>query len=216
MNERIEKTLKALEKNNMKPFYAEKKEDIIPIIESLIEKKQTVAFGGSMTLDSLEAVEFIRKGDYNIIDRYAEGITPKERQQKFREAFFANVFLTSSNAITVKGDLVNVDGVGNRVAAMIYGPDSVIVVAGVNKIVDTIEEGFDRIKKIACPKNCVRLGVDSYCSKTGECMSLKNEEHTITSGCDTVGRICCAYTIMAKQRKKDRVKVIICGEELGY
>ena len=215
MNEKIEKVMAALIKNNMLPIYAEKKEDIIPIIEKFINKGQSVAFGGSVTLDSIGAVEFIRNGDYSIIDRYEKDITLEERKKRFKEAFFADVLLTSTNALTLKGDLINVDGIGNRVAAMIYGPESVIVVAGANKIVDSIEDGFDRIKKIACPKNCVRLGIDSYCSKKGECMSMKDEAHTITSGCDG-DRICCAYTILAKQRLKDRIKVIICEEELGY
>lgn len=216
MNDRVEKTLKALENNNMKSFYAEKKEDIIPIIEKLIKKGDSVAFGGSVTLDSIDAVNLIRKGDYTIIDRYAEGISPEERKKRFRDAFFADVFLTSSNAVTVNGDLINVDGVGNRVAAMIYGPDNVIIVAGVNKIVDSIEEGFDRIKKTSAPKNCNRLGISSYCSKAGQCMGLLQKEHTVTSGCKGENRICCDYTVMAYQRSKDRIKVIICGEELGY
>lgn len=216
MNEKIEKTIKALESNNMSAFYAKKKEDIFPIIEKLINKGDSVAFGGSVTLDSIDAVKLIRKGDYAIIDRYAEEITPQERKKRFREAFSANVFLTSTNAITINGDLINVDGVGNRVAAIIYGPDSVIVVAGANKIVDSIDEGFKRIKKIAAPKNCNRLGINSYCSKAGECMGLSLENCEITSGCNGESRICCSYTIISKQRTKDRIKVILCGEELGY
>lgn len=215
MKEKIKATMNGLKENNMLPFYVDKKEEILPLIEKLIDKNSSVAFGGSMTLDAIDAINFIRKGDYNIIDRYAADITPEERKKRFKESFFADVLLTSTNALTVKGDLINVDGIGNRVAAMIYGPESVIVVAGVNKIVDSIEDGFDRIKNVAAPLNCKRLGIGSYCSEKGKCMGLNEENHTITSGCKG-DRICCDYTIMAKQRMKDRIKVIICGEALGY
>lgn len=215
MNDRIKNTMQALRQNNMLPFYVSTKEEIIPLIETLIEKKSSVAFGGSMSLNAIGAVEFIRKGDYNLIDRYEADITPEERKKRLKEAFFADVMLTSTNALTTGGDLINVDGIGNRVAAMIYGPESVIVVAGVNKIVDNIEEGFDRIKKTAAPLNCKRLSVNSYCSKAGECMGLSQENRTITSGCRGE-RICCDYTVMSYQRSKDRIKVIICGDEIGY
>lgn len=215
MNDRIKNTMQALRQNNMLPFYVSTKEEIIPLIETLIEKKSSVAFGGSMSLNAIGAVEFIRKGDYNLIDRYEADITPEERKKRLKEAFFADVMLTSTNALTTGGDLINVDGIGNRVAAMIYGPESVIVVAGVNKIVDNIEEGFDRIKKTAAPLNCKRLSVNSYCSKAGECMGLSQENRTFTSGCRGE-RICCDYTVMSYQRSKDRIKVIICGDEIGY
>lgn len=215
MNDRIKTTMQALRQNNMLPFYVSTKAEIIPLIETLIEKKSSVAFGGSMSLNAIGAVEFIRKGDYNLIDRYEADITPEERKKRLKEAFFADVMLTSTNALTTGGDLINVDGIGNRVAAMIYGPESVIVVAGVNKIVDNIEEGFDRIKKTAAPLNCKRLSVNSYCSKAGECMGLSQENRTITSGCRGE-RICCDYTVMSYQRSKDRIKVIICGDEIGY
>lgn len=215
MNDKIKTTMQALRQNNMLPFYVSTKEEIIPLIETLIEKKSSVAFGGSMSLNAIGAVEFIRKGDYNLIDRYEADITPEERKKRLKEAFFADVMLTSTNALTTGGDLINVDGIGNRVAAMIYGPESVIVVAGANKIVDNIEEGFDRIKKTAAPLNCKRLSVNSYCSKAGECMGLSQENRTITSGCRGE-RICCDYTVMSYQRAKDRIKVIICGDEIGY
>jgi len=216
VNESTLKTIEALKKNNMKPFYVETKEEIIPLIESLMEKGDKVAFGGSVTLSSIDAVEYMKNGGFSVIDRYEDGISPQERKKRFREAFFADVFLTSSNAITTNGDLVNVDGIGNRVAAMIYGPDSVIVVACENKITDSIEDAFDRIKKIAAPKNCQRLGMETYCFAKGECMGLMEENHSITSGCGSENRICCDYTILSKQRAKDRIKVIICKENLGY
>ncbi len=216
MTEQIKNTIEALKKNNMLPFYAEKKEDIMPIIKELIKEGDSVAFGGSVTLDSIGSVEELRNGNYDIIDRYKSDISPEERIKCFKKAFTADVFLTSTNALTVKGELVNVDGNGNRVAAMIYGPDSVIVVAGINKLVKNSEEGFERIKKIAAPKNCVRLGIESYCYYKGSCMALCDSEHSLSDGCKAQGRICCDYVVQGYQRAKDRIKVIICGEALGY
>ena len=216
MTEQIKNTIEALEKNNMMAFYAQTKEDIMPIIKGLIKEGDSVAFGGSVTLDTIGAVDEIRKGNYDIIDRYKPGISPEERVKCFKKAFTADVFLTSTNALTQKGELINVDGNGNRVAAMIYGPDSVIVVAGVNKLVRNSEEGLERIKEIAAPKNCVRLGIESYCFSKGECMALSKEAHSLSDGCFTQGRICCDYVVQGYQRTKDRIKVIICGEALGY
>lgn len=216
MTEQIKITMEYLKKNNMVPFYAEKKEDIMPIIRQLIKEGDSVAFGGSVTLDSIGAVEEIRNGNYNIIDRYKPDISFEERVECFKKAFTADVFLTSTNALTEKGELINVDGNGNRVAAMIYGPDSVIVVVGANKIVKNSEEGFERIKKIAAPKNCKRLGVESFCYNRGECMALCDEAHSLSDGCGATGRICCSYTVQSYQRIKDRIKVIICSESLGY
>ena len=111
----------------------------------------------------------------------------------------------SSNAVTEEGELYNVDGNSNRVAALAYGPDSVIVVAGCNKIVPDIAAAVERVKKIAAPVNATRLHCSTPCAKTGECMN-----------CHSDGRICCNYLVSAQQRHQDRIKVILVGEELGY
>ena len=122
----------------------------------------------------------------------------------------------SSNALTLKGELYNVDGNSNRVAALLYGPESVIVVCGVNKIVENIDEAVKRVKTIAAPKNTVRLHTGSYCENRGECMSLENEGSFMCDGCKGAGRICCNYVVSAQQRHKDRIKVVIVDENLGY
>lgn len=122
-----------------------------------------------------------------------------------REAFFADTYLTSTNALTEEGELYNVDGNGNRVAAMLFGPKQVIVVAGYNKIVADMEAACRRIEKIAAPANVVRLGLSAPCAQTGECMH-----------CHSEGRICCDYVRMGMQRTPGRIKVIIVGEPLGY
>ena len=132
-------------------------------------------------------------------------LTPEQKKQIFRQAFSADVYLMSSNAVTEEGELYNVDGNSNRVAALAYGPDSVIVVAGCNKIVPDIAAAVERVKKIAAPVNATRLHCSTPCAKTGECMN-----------CHSDGRICCNYLVSAQQRHQDRIKVILVGGELGY
>ena len=127
-----------------------------------------------------------------------------------------DTFFTSSNAVTERGELYNVDGNSNRVACIVYGPRQVIMVVGKNKIVPNINAAVERVKKSAAPPNTVRLSCDTPCAKLGECVSLSNENAFICDGCHGESRICCNYVISAQQRHKDRIKVIIVNENLGY
>lgn len=212
----IKKTVENLEKNNMKVFTAKDKSEAVAIFKSLIKKGSAVSVGGSVTLSELGIIDILRSGDYAFLDRYAKSLSADEVKEIFRKSFFSDYYVTSTNAITENGELYNVDGNGNRVAAMIYGPDSVIVIAGTNKIVKDINEANERIKKIAAPKNTVRLSCDTYCSKTGECLSLKDGNGEFTGGCAGNGRICRDYVIMGPQKNKDRIKIILVDESLGY
>ena len=160
--------------------------------------------------------ELLKCGDYNYLDRTVPGLTAEQKQEIYRKAFFADVYLTSANAITENGLLFNTDGNSNRVAAIMYGPTSVVVVAGYNKIVADLDEAFLRLRTVASPKNTVRLNCATPCAKTGKCISLNNENSKFGDGCKSPQRICCNYTVTAQQRNKDRIKVIIVGEELGY
>ena len=214
MNEQIKITMEALKKNNMVPFYAENKEKALEILTSLINENDLIGLGGSMTLKEIGATALVRGGGYNIIDRYDENLTAEERMECLRKALISDVFLTSSNAISEKGELINVDGFGNRGAALVYGPKSVIVVVGKNKIVKNAEEGFKRIKEIAAPKNCQRLAKNNYCAYKNECMAIGGE--SLSDGCKSESRICCSYIVQSYQLIKDRIKVIICNEDLGY
>jgi len=123
----------------------------------------------------------------------------------YRNTFSADVYFTSTNAITEKGELYNVDGNGNRVAAMLYGPDKVIIIAGINKIVENIEEAIKRNERVSAPANCKRLNRATPCVKVGHCIDCSSEE-----------RICNEYTIIRRQGNKDRIHVIFLNEELGY
>ena len=118
--------------------------------------------------------------------------------------------------MTENGELYNVDGNSNRVAAIVFGPKSVICVCGVNKLVKNIDEAIRRVKTKAAPPNTVRLGIETPCAKTGACISLKQEDPDMCAGCHGDGRICCNYVVSAQQRHINRIKVIIIGEEYGY
>lgn len=216
MTEKISKTIKELENNNIKAYYAENCEEAVEIAKGLINKGDVISFGGSVTLKECGIMNLISNGDYTLLDRSKEGLSRDEIEKIFRDSFSADVYFSGTNAITENGELYNVDGNGNRVNAIMFGPKSVIIVAGYNKIVENLDKAVERVKKIAAPKNCVRLSKNTYCAKCGECVSLKLENPQMTDGCDSDDRICRLYTVTGKQKAEKRIKVIIVGEELGY
>ncbi len=204
-----------LKKNNMEFYYAPTAADVCPIVDSLMKEGDTVTHGGSVSMGECGIMELLKSGKYNYLDR-SKAATPEEAKEIYRQAFFADVYISSANAITEDGVLYNVDGNSNRIAAIAYGPDSVIVIAGYNKIVKDLNEAEIRVKREAAPPNCVRLSCETPCAKTGKCVSLSKADRQMSDGCGGDGRICCNYLISAQQRHKGRIKVIIVGEELGY
>ncbi len=216
LEKQIEKVIKALEKNNIQGFYAENSCKAVELVKSLLNKGDIVSFGGSVTLDECGVFDLLKNGDYTLLDRNAEGNTSEDIQRIYRESFSADAYLCSSNAITENGELYNVDGLGNRVTALTFGPKSVIVIAGYNKIVADLDAAIHRVKTVAAPANCLRLNKDTYCAKCGHCASIASGKKEMTDGCDSPDRICRQYVVTAKQPKLGRIKVIIVGEELGY
>ena len=216
MNNTIQKVMKNLEQNQMKPHFVKTKEEVVPLVDSLITEGSLVAVGGSMTLFETNVIDYLHCGKYQFLDRYQEGLNREEIESIYRKTLSADVFLTSANAITEQGELYNVDGNGNRVAALIYGPKSVIVIAGTNKIVPHLEAAVYRVKTIAAPKNAARLHCDTFCNKEGRCVSLLKEHPEMTDGCATSARICCQYHVAARQRQRNRIQVILVDEPLGY
>ena len=214
LEKRINKVGENLRKNNMQFYYAETKEDVAPIVKSLLSKGDTITNGGTVTMAECGLGELLSSPDYNYLDR--SKMTPEEAAELYIKAFSADVYISSSNAITEDGVLYNVDGNSNRIAAIAFGPKSVIIIAGYNKIVRDLNEAEIRVKREAAPPNCVRLDCPTYCKEKGECVSLSKADRQISDGCGGDGRICCNYLISAHQRHKDRIKVIIVGEELGY
>ncbi|MBR2108626.1 MAG: lactate utilization protein [Ruminococcus sp.] len=212
----IKKTMENLQKNNIKPFYVEKKEDVLPLIRTLVNEGDTVSNGGSVTLKQTGVMDELKSGRYNYLDRSREGITPEEIEQVYRDTYSADVYFASSNAITESGYLYNVDGNSNRVSAILYGPKSVVLVCGYNKIVKDLDEAVKRVKTCAAPPNTVRLNCETYCAEKGSCVSMNIDGGEYCDGCHSKDRICCNFVISAQQRHIDRIKVIIVGEELGY
>jgi hypothetical protein len=175
---------------------------------------ETVAVGGSVTLEETGVLQLLRSGDYRFLDRYAPDLTSEERNDVLRQGLLADTFLCSSNAVTRNGELYNVDGRANRVAAMAFGPDKVIVVVGSNKIVDDIPSAVRRVKTVAAPLNTKRLGCKTYCAVNGVCKAVDSD--TYTDGCSSPERICSHFFIAGKQRVVGRICVILVDEPLGY
>lgn len=217
MNERISNVIAALEKNNMQGIYVPCINSIRETVENLLFEDAVICAGGSVSLNESGVWELINSDKYCFLDRNRVGITPKEQQEVFKSCIGADFYFCSANAVTEKGELVNVDGFANRIASIAFGPKKVIMIVGINKMVKDVSEGLLRVKKIAAPKNCVRLGIDNPCAKLGHCISLeKSENPDFADGCNNPRRICVQYLISGRQREKGRITVILCGEELGF
>lgn len=205
MDETIKNTIKSLEKNNMNAFYVDDKKDAIAKVLELVEENSVVGFGGSITIQDLDILKELKdKKNCTILD-WINANSKEEGYELRRDNFKSDVFLASSNAITQNGELINIDGNGNRVAAITFGPNKVIIIAGKNKIVKNKEEGITRIKEIAAPLNAKRLNKKTPCVNTGKCMD-----------CNSPEKICCTTVIHGWQLRKGRINVIIIDEELGY
>ena len=203
----VERTVKALAKNRIPAIYAATKEEAVEVVRGMLHPGEVVTCGGSMTLVESGVRDLLQSGAYQFLDR--EVMDP---QEVYRQTFSADVFLTSANAITEDGELYNVDGNGNRVAALIFGPKRVIVVAGVNKIVRNLDAAIERVKCVAAPANGVRLETRTPCSRMGRCAGC---EGGMTAGCASEKRMCCQYVVTGYQRS-DRIRVVLVGEDLGY
>lgn len=202
---RVEKTIKALEKNCMKGYYVKNENELISLIDSLIADDKLITAGGSMTLAETGVTAHLNEEYKGIFADRASCQNQEEIEEVFRKAYISDTFFASTNAVTENGELYNIDGNGNRVSAMIFGPKQVILVVGTNKIVSDLDEAKTRLEKIACPANTVRLNCDTPCKVVGECQN-----------CHSPARICCSYVTLAQQRKKDRIKVIFINGNYGY
>ncbi len=208
----IETLIKNLEKNNMKAFYVKSADEIVPLVKTLIKKGDTISCGGSVTLSQCSVAELMQSGDYNFLDR-SKAANREETMDIYRRTFSCDAFFCSANAVTQNGELYNVDGNSNRTAALVFGPQKVICIVGINKLVADVPAAVKRVKTVAAPLNAKRLNVNTPCAKTGICCAPDGD---MGSGCACADRICANYVVSAKQRVKDRINVIICGEELGY
>lgn len=196
--------IKSLEKRQMKGYYAKDKKEALSILLSLIPEGSSIGYGGSVSLSEIGALEALSGENYNLIVR-ENAKTAEETEKVFKDILFSDFFLMSSNAITVDGELVNVDGRGNRVAFLAYGPKNVILVCGMNKISPDVDSAIKRIKTVAAPMNAVRLNRSTPCAVTGVC-----------GNCQSPDCICANTVITRRSHINGRINVILVGEELGF
>ncbi|MDD6190465.1 MAG: lactate utilization protein [Firmicutes bacterium] len=202
---KIETIIKNLEKRNMKGYYAENREEALKMLLEMIPEGSSVGKGGSATLDEVGITKVLAEGNYEYLDAFATS-DPEAANAVRRRIFSADYFITSTNAVTLDGKLMNIDGTGNRMAAFIWGPDKVIVVAGLNKIVGSEEDALGRIKCDACPPNGIRLGKKTPCSITGKC-----------GECLSPGNTMCSHIVTTRFSSiNDRIHVILVNESLGF
>ena len=201
-NEKLaKKVIKGLESRNMAGYYAKDKDEALRTALGLIKEGSTVTMGGAMSAHEIGLVEALKKGDYNFVDRDQM----EDKKAAALAAYSADVFLTSTNAMTEDGILVNIDGNANRVSAIAHGPEKVIVIAGMNKVCDDLDGAMKRARSVAAPTNAQRFGIDTPCSKTGSCMDCKSPD-----------TICCQFLITRYSRHKDRIHVILVNDMLGF
>ena len=197
--------VKALEKRHFEAYYVSTAAEAVEKVVELIPKEHTVSWGGAATVDALGIKQRLAQEGIALIDRDTAQ-TPQERQEMLKKALTCGTFLMSSNAISADGQLVNIDGTGNRVAALCFGPDQVIVVAGMNKVAGDLEGAMRRAREVAAPVNAQRFaGLKTPCSVTGLC-----------ADCTGPDSICCQIVTTRICRPAGRIKVVLVGEELGF
>lgn len=196
--------MKKMEKRGFEAYYCPDSASAVKTALSLMEEGSTVTWGGSMTIEECGLIQALNPEKYQIIDR-SKVTDPEGKKACYRQAFSADYYLMSANAITKDGELVNIDGTGNRVAALAYGPDHVIIMVGMNKVEPNLQAAIDRVHNIAAPINAIRLNMNTPCSKTGSCADCLSPD------------CICGQTIITRfNRVRGRIKIILIGEALGY
>ena len=203
MNKTIENTINALNKNNINARYFEDEMSAVETLLNEISLNDSIGIGGSMTISQLDLPQILGKRGNKVYFHWLK-TKPQDMDKARLDASHADVYLTSTNALTQKGQLVNIDGVGNRVSSMIFGPKKVFVVCGVNKIVKDIDDALCRIKENAY-KNARRLKLNTPCAITGKC-----------NDCDSPQRMCNVITIIEKKPNKTNIEVLLINKDLGY
>ena len=199
-----ETMIKKFASRGIDAFYCATSADAVQKIQKLIPEGASVTWGGSVTLSETGILDAVKNGPYHCIDR-AQAKTPEEARALYGKIVCADYFLTSTNAFTADGELVNIDGNGNRVACLISGPAHVIVVTGMNKLAGTVREAVSRVHTAAAPPNCVRLNLKTPCAATGLC-----------GDCQSPDSICCQVVVTRRSRTPGRITVLMVGEELGF
>ena len=196
-----QKVIKGLESRNMKGYYAESKEEALKLALELIPENSSVTMGGAMSAHEIGLVDALKEGNYNFIDRDKA----EDKRAAMLAAYDADYFLTSANAMTEDGVMVNIDGNSNRVSAIAQGPKHVLVIVGMNKICVDVDAAMKRARNVAAPINAQRFGLSTPCAKTGSCMNCKSPD-----------TICCQFLITRFSRHEGRIHVILVNDSLGF
>ena len=196
--------IKNMAKKNLEGYYCATSAEAVEKALSLMPEGASVTWGGSMTLTECGLMDALRTANYEIIDRDTAK-TPEEARVMYSKQVMADYFLMSTNAITIDGELVNIDGRSNRVSCLCWGPQNVIIIAGMNKVAPDVESAIKRVRNMAAPANCVRLNKNTPCAQTGKCGDCYSQES-----------ICSQVLITRRSGAPNRIKVILVGEELGY
>lgn len=199
-----EHMIKKLMERNIQGYYADSKEEALQIALDLIPEGSSVSWGGSMSIGEIGLKDAMCKGNYKVYDR--DSAKDREEKRKIELATYdCDYFLTSANAITEEGVIVNIDGNSNRVSAIAYGPHNVIMIVGMNKVTKDLESAWSRARNEAAPINAQRFGLDTPCCKTGACFD-----------CKTPDTICCQFLVTRYSKHPNRIKVILVNEDLGF
>jgi hypothetical protein len=203
-----EKAKKAVEKlvaHDFRAIYVETKEEAVQEIWKHITPKQKIGVGGSITIRELGILEKLEAQGYTVYNHWKPGLSKESVLETRKSQMTSDIFLSGVNAITLNGELVNIDGIGNRVNSISFGPGKVLLVAGYNKIVEDVQEGIKRIKNVAAPLNARRLNMDVPCAKVGKCVD-----------CNSPNRICRVIVIHERKPSVTDILIILVGEELGF
>ncbi len=195
------KVIKGLESRNMSGYYCADKEEALKKALELIPEGSSVTMGGCMSAHEIGLVQALKEGNYDFIDRDAY----EDKRAAMLAAYDADFFLSSANAITEDGVMINIDGNSNRVSAIAQGPKKVLFIVGMNKVCSDIDGAMKRARNVAAPINAQRFGLSTPCAKTGSCFDCKSPD-----------TICCQFLMTRFSRHKDRIHVILVGDNLGF
>jgi len=199
-----DRVIKGLQSRNMEGYYAKNKEEALKIALSLIPFGSSVGWGGSVSVEEIGLKQAVCEGNYQVINRDAAK-DPEEKRAIELAIFGADYMLCGSNAITEDGELVNIDGYGNRVAGIICGPQNVLMIVGLNKVCKTLQDAISRAQNTAAPINTKRFPIDTPCNTNGACAKCKSEQ-----------TICCQYVVTRFSKIKGRIKIILVNDSLGF
>ena len=199
-----ETLIKNLDKRGMEAYYVDNKDDALKMALRFVTPGSSVSWGGSMSINEIGLIPALKAWDCTVLDRTVPK-TEEEKKEFFGKVAVCDYYFMSTNAITMDGELVNIDGTGNRVASLIFGPSNVVIIAGMNKVADNLESAVDRARNTAAPMNTIRLDRKTPCTQVGRCMDCMSPDCIFNQ-----------FVVTRRSAPAGRIKIILVGEELGY